>query len=434
MKPMCKLARSALLAWATIAVSSADEFEAGEQVPLQGESAEHARQHPELPVLGYVTPWNSRGKQLVEDYRSSFDIVSPVWYTVHPTEDDEEVYTVRGGPPDKDDEEWYRRLQKQSSGGSKPLQILPRFFLDGWMQEDYRQLAFNETRWSRLASVIMQTVKDMSFDGVVFESAVSHALHGPLSELSARLWDHEKTMVLVLPPTRKHDESLNDISEQSATLLADVVDYFSVMTYDLTGPGGHEWQEPLPENSPLYVAQKQHKVRVPGPNTATSWIRHNIMALNRHEYDSSQQYPDLQSRDASEKKGSGKLLMGLPLYGYKYPVLFADKEAGKIIPAKDADEGDLCILRGPGEPVIMPQIEELMEKHQPQLQKEDDEEPEYYFDYVEDGGAWRLYLPTAKSMAKTLEAIRESSEDIGTACGVALWEVGQSSTELLLTL
>ncbi|ETS85359.1 hypothetical protein PFICI_03384 [Pestalotiopsis fici W106-1] len=424
------------LAWVAISASGADDIDAGHQVPLQGETAAdaHTRQHPELPVLGYVTPWHSRGKQLVEEYRSSFDIVSPVWYTVHPTQDDAEVYTVRGGPPDKDDEEWYLRLQKPSPAGSKPLQIVPRFFLDGWMQDDFRQLVFNETRWSGLASAILRVVEDMSFDGVVFESAVSHALHGPLSELAQRLWDKEKTMVLVLPPTRKHDESLNDISEQTVTLLADVVDYFSVMTYDMTGPGGNEWEEPFPASSPLHAAQQQHKVRVPGPNTSAAWIRHNIMALSKQEYDGQQEFSNLQSRDASKKVGLGKLLIGLPLYGYKYPVLFADKDKGRIIQGSDGEEDELCILRGPGEAVVMSQIEELIEEHQPELQRDDDDEPEYYFDYMEDGGSWRLYLPTAKSMAKSLKAISQSSESLGSACGVALWEVGQSSTELLLTL
>lgn len=425
------------LVWTAIVVSGAHGQDAGQQVPLRGESAaeDHTRQHPELPVLGYVTPWHSRGKELVEEYRKSFDMVSPVWYTVHANEADADVYTVRGGPPDKDDEAWYQRLQKTSPDGSKPLQIVPRFILDGWMQNDFQQLVYNETRWSDLAAVIMRVVQDMSFDGVVFESAVSHALRGPLSELSRRLWDHDKTMVLVIPPTRKHDESLDDISEQTVTLLADVVDYFSVMTYDMTGPGGTEWEEPFPANSPLHAAQKQHKVRVPGPNTSAAWIRHNIMALSKEEYDIQHESPILESRDASRKIGHGRLLMGLPLYGYKYPVLFADEDKGTIIQGSEGDEDDLCILRGPGEAVVMSQIEELIEKYQPELQKEDGREPEYYFDYVEDdGGPWRLYLPTAKSMAKSLKAIRQSSEAVGSACGVALWEVGQSSTELLLTL
>ena len=43
-------------------------------------------QHSELTVLGYVTPWNPRGKHLTEEYRRKFDLVSPVWYTVHADE------------------------------------------------------------------------------------------------------------------------------------------------------------------------------------------------------------------------------------------------------------------------------------------------------------------------------------------------------------
>lgn len=422
------------LVWAAILVRGENQHPVGKQTEPAAE--QRTRQHPELPVLGYVTPWHSRGKQLVEDHRGSFDIVSPVWYTVHLNGNDAaERYTVRGGPPDKDDESWYQRLQKPSPSGSKALQIMPRFLLDGWTQEDYRQLAFNGTLWSQIATVIMQTVEDMSFDGIVFESTASHVLYGPLSELSKRLWVQEKTMILVLRPTREHDESHEDISEQTVKLLTHVVDYFSVMTYDMTGPGGIEWEEPFPADSPLHTPQTQHNVRLPGPNTSAAWIRHNIVALrSNQDYDIASNFPVLYSGDGSAKVGLGRFLIGLPLYGYKYPVMFANAESGKIIQERGEDEDELCIMRGSGEAVVMSQIEDLIEKHQPKLQKEHGKNPEYYFDYVENGSPWRLYLPTVESMSKILNVISQSSEDQDSGCGVALWEVGQSSTELLLTL
>src|SRR5262245_26238945 len=57
------------------------------------------KQHPELTVLAYVTPWNARGKGLVDEYREKFDIVCPVWYTIHVDESQAGVYEVRGAPP-----------------------------------------------------------------------------------------------------------------------------------------------------------------------------------------------------------------------------------------------------------------------------------------------------------------------------------------------
>lgn len=176
------------------------------------------KRHPDLPVLGYVTPWNSRGKQLVEDFREKFDLVSPVWYTIHADEANvDEVYAVRGGPPAKEDEEWYQRLQKPaaSSGAPKPLQIVPRFILDGWDQDNFQNLIFNETRWRLLSEVIMDVVTERSFDGVVFESGASYALGPPLTKLSEVLHAKDKLLILVMPPVRAPGDGMTDAHNSS---------------------------------------------------------------------------------------------------------------------------------------------------------------------------------------------------------------------------
>lgn len=171
------------------------------------------KRHPDLPVLGYVTPWNSRGKQLVEDYREKFDLVSPVWYTVHADEASvDEVYAVRGGPPSKEDEAWYQRLQKPttSSGAARPLQIVPRFILDGWDQDNFQNLIFNETRWRLLSEAIMDVVAERSYDGVVFESGATYALGPPLTKLSEVLHAKDKLLILVMPPVRAPGDGMTD--------------------------------------------------------------------------------------------------------------------------------------------------------------------------------------------------------------------------------
>lgn len=176
------------------------------------------KRHSDLPVLGYVTPWNSRGKQLVEDYRQKFDLVSPVWYTVHADEAKvNEVYSVRGGPPAKEDEDWYQRLQKPkpSSDAAKPLQIVPRFILDGWDQDNFQNLIFNETRWQLLSEAIMDVVVEKSFDGVVFESGASYALGPPLTKLSELLHNKDKLLILVMPPVRAPGDGMTDAHNSS---------------------------------------------------------------------------------------------------------------------------------------------------------------------------------------------------------------------------
>lgn len=176
------------------------------------------KRHPDLPVLGYVTPWNPRGRQLMEDYRDKFDLVSPVWYTVHADEAKAgagEVYVVRGGPPAKEDEEWYRRLQSPVSGGARSIQVVPRFILDGWDQDNFQNLVFNETRWRLLSDAIMGVVAERSFDGVVFESGASYALGPPLTKLSEVLHANDKLLILVMPPVRAPGDGMTDSHNSS---------------------------------------------------------------------------------------------------------------------------------------------------------------------------------------------------------------------------
>ncbi|KAH6648812.1 hypothetical protein BKA67DRAFT_575917 [Truncatella angustata] len=412
-----------------------DQLDVDDHIPFQLND-DNARRHPELPVLGYVTPWNPRGKDLVEEHRQKFDIVCPVWYTVHPSSNDVEVYEVRGGPPADEDRDWYKRLQTPSDTKPKAIQVTPRFILDGWSQDDYRQLMFNETRWHRLATEITQVVEDMAYNGIVFESGATHALSGPLGVLSDHLKENGKTLVLVMPPIRTTLgmgdaaalNSHNAMMLQSISSLAGVADYFSIMTYDMTGPGGHESLRQFPRSSQLHAAQQQHKVREPGPNTNVEWVGANLIAFtdaakSQDGYTNEQQF-------VFKDEVSAKFLMGLPLYGYKYPVFLADDKKGIILQSTESVNG-FSILRGAGEPVVMHQIEELIAEYSPKLEEMDD--GEFYFDYSAEDGLWRVFLPTPESMSNVL-GVLDQNEHIELGAGIALWEVGQSSLDLLVTL
>jgi spore germination protein YaaH len=411
------------------------------QADEETDGAVVGRQHPRLPVLGYVTPWNGGGKQLVEDHRERFDIVCPVWYTVHPSADATEVYSVRGGPPEDGDSDWYERLQHPSAPSTtseppKPLQVFPRFILDGWSQDDYRRLLFNKTRWAALSKTIIGVVEEMSFDGVVFESGATHALAGPLSSLSDGLHDHDKQLILVSPPIRTSSEageSTGGLDAHSSAILESLpsltalADYITIMTYDMNGPAGQQCKAPFPANSPAGAAQKEGNVREPGPNTSAEWVRANLAAFSgglggtMDELDEQQilYRPDV----------STKLLMGLPLYGYTYPIMYIDVKKGAVEREKKAKQGDAVgILRGAGKPITVLEIDRLLEADVHELQGTED--GEFYLDYKDDDGDWRVFLPTQQSMSNVLDVIEGAS----TLSGVALWEVGQSSAELLSVL
>lgn len=459
-----------LLAWTA---QAADD---DAQKPL---ASQDGRWHPGLTVLGYVTPWNTAGNQLVEDYRAKFDIVSPVWYTVHTVETNSgSVYEVRGGPPNAQDVEWYKRLQHPptSPGGAelKPLKVAPRFILDGWAQDDLQRLVFNETRWQMLSDAVLQVVTDMSYDGVVFESGATYALAPSLTTLSAALHDTGKILVVVMQPVRTPGErfdalagnqaqmveALNDVILGSLSQLALVADYFSVMTYDMTGPGGREIsRRDVSDDSKIGKAAAQGNVREPGPNTSADWVRENLVAFIEASDPSATNERFFQFRP-EDHRVARKFLMGQPLYGYKYPVFYADKVTGKIVKPTPVDpspdhaimtgiaapkprhrlpEGAMPILRAGGEPITAREIRDILNDQKPEVFKLEPE-GEYYFDYdtKTDQGHARIFLPTPESLSHVLDVIGDVVEDdlqfsFGGA-GIALWEVGQSSEELLASI
>ncbi|PWZ03610.1 hypothetical protein BCV70DRAFT_197812 [Testicularia cyperi] len=530
---------------------------------LDPELIQH-KQNPTLPVLGYVTPWNSRGKQLVSQFRSKFDLVSPVWYTIlaHTSELDSRAagstapststtYKLSGAPPSPEDEEWYLDLQDAQKGSV--VQVVPRFYLDAWQQIDYSDLLSNSTLWTMLSNTIVDEVLKKGYDGAVFESAATYLLFEPLRELANALHSHNKTLVAVLPPIRtltsqnihpsskaklgSTELSQNRMLLQSLPQLTTVVDWFSIMTYDMSGQGGQVSNitgKHFPHESPLRQAKKG-SLRQAGPNTNPTWIRENVDAManaatpppsrpaqtepesesepepgiaskhkrkqtmfgemheemqdmfglgsdpsdpfNYDEFGSNVDEDDQDEQDSERLDGdkthpeqdsklprqtTAKFLMGLPMYGYRYPLFFIDKTTGQGVPlrppsdaqefeVRQGDDSTVPFLRGPGEALTMPQITELIQDHDGYLAY-DAASAESFFDYLEqiplDSKAvqhgvrpgehvyWRIFLPTRTSMQHRLASIHTTDPPSHQPpqVGVSLWEVGQASKLLLADL
>ncbi|EPQ27103.1 uncharacterized protein PFL1_06896 [Pseudozyma flocculosa PF-1] len=478
------------------------------------DASSYIKRHPTLPVLGYVTPWNAAGKALVEEFRNKFDLVAPVWYTVHADEKRtrrQGRYEVRGGPASKADKRWVERLQRPPDAYHSPLKVVPRFLLEGWQQRDYVELLSNRTLWSSLASSLVDEVQSRGYDGLVFESSATYLLQEPLSLLATSLHDAGKLLVLVLPPIRTRTslgvrpsstfESQNTMILQSLPALSKVADYFSIMTYDMTGAGGREAKvaaSDLPADSPLRQV-KRGTLRQPGPNTHPEWIRENLVAaiessgsaggdndqgaqapfgIDEAAMDPTNPFPSAIVSETTLSSVLGpKWLMGLPMYGYTYPLFFLDLETGRGIPLDPSSASalhsptTLPILRGPGRPLTSADIVRLLKTHRPSSLELDDESGESFFDYLEpssaagsgsDGGGggggggggedkvfWRAYIPTGLSMDTRIEAVldvqagfdveaqtagRDTHGGRAGGQGLALWEVGQADRDLLASL
>lgn len=419
-----------------------------------------AKLHPDLPVLGYVTPWNARGKDLVEQFVDKFDLVSPVWYTVHPEKDPKSgsPYTVRGGPPTKDDEEWLARLRRTSG----KIRIVPRFTFESWSQQDYVDLLSSSSHWSSLVSSVMAKVLQHDYHGLTLESSASYLLHEPIALLSRTLRSSStpRTLVLVMPPIRTRTSlhttkiqreygAQNTMILQSLPALSKLVDYFSIMTYDMAGPLGRELDlaaSDVPKDSPLRKANKG-SLRQPGPNTHPDWVRENLVAALKHSVTKVGDKPIQLALDAAdlfdspESVMSRQFLMGLPLYAYAYPIFWIDKATGRGVAHEPAESTQaLPIIRGPAKPLTMPDVLALLRKYDPSL--ETDAQDQIFFDYLDETDGqevyYRVYTPTRQATEEILHLVQharsdESDDDAasGAGGGISLWEVGQASIELL---
>ncbi|KAK2069164.1 hypothetical protein P8C59_003768 [Phyllachora maydis] len=434
----------------------------------QGENAEadrpKHRHYPHLTSLAYVTPWNSRGNELVERYRHKLDMVSPVWYTVHVTdEQNNRPYAVRGGPPKKEDEEWYRRLQqpeKASDGTQSRIKIVPRFMLDGWVEDDYRALLFNETRWALLAEAIIGLVDKGAYDGLVFESALTHVLTAPLATLAAALHARDKDqpniLCLVLPPVRTPgafggDETVvgqfdrqNQAILAAVETLAEVADYLSIMTYDMTGNGGRESKAGREHG---YVGD--HTLREPGENTNKDWVRENMLAFAKtsgawalpsvDEDDDlaalAYHVDELQHLKTKPRIITQKLLMGYPMYGYQFPILYMDQKTGKLS-AAPTQGPCTAVIRGAGEAIMASHAVALKPASGAARTSEMPGSGEQCFEYEREAhdGWWLACHPTNKGIDEALKTISDVVETNGRGLGgsgIALWELGQAVPDLL---
>lgn len=469
----------------------------GPPLPSSASTSNHTRMSPHLNVLGYVTPWNSDGYTLTEQYRGKFDAVSPVWYTLKPTLDDATKYAMAGGPSTSAEVAWYRRLTEHSvdevTGETlPPVKVLPRVLLDNWSTQQYKQLLSSFLEGMALTEAIVAEVVLRKYDGIVFETGAVWALYEPLKMLAERLHAEGKEIIIVLPAMRENQTESNELVTSAAKALAPLVDGMHVMTYDHLGPMGAPalFERQLPAHSPLL----KDGVRTPGPNAPLTFIKENIHVIQGGEVDDSEDADFAQSEGnqqvfqpgtsslqsdygtinatsdayaASPSAILSKLLVGISMYGYEYPIAFMDDVGvprlttppSSPISTKDnsseeqakyrarADQRDASrqvtpILGQPGKAITIHYLIDVL-LHNKALVRRDEPSAENYIEYVkakedgsmhqrEDGSqapvAWyrRAYFPSPRTIEERLNIVEESR-----AGGVALWDVGQGGAWLL---
>ncbi|CAK8540177.1 unnamed protein product [Lathyrus sativus] len=310
--------------------------------------------HYTYPVLGYITPWNSLGYEMAKRFNSKFTHLSPVWYDLK----SQQSSLVLEGRHNAD-RGWISELKK----AGKAL-ILPRVVLEASPEELLRKKKLR----NKAIDLIVTECKEMGYDGVVLESwsrwAAYGILHDPImrslalqfvkqlgdalhSIISEKVSGQKLQLVYVIGPPSSEKLQAHDFGPKDLETLSEVVDGFSLMTYDFSNP---------------------HK---PGPNAPLEWIQIILRIL-------------LGASANRAQNITPKIFFGINFYGNDFS-LSKDSGGGAII----------------GRDYLA-----LLEKHRPALQW-DKNSGEHLFFYIADKDIKHVvFYPSLKSISLRLEEAR----------------------------
>uniref|UniRef100_A0A8C1HGP7 Chitinase domain-containing protein 1 n=1 Tax=Cyprinus carpio carpio TaxID=630221 RepID=A0A8C1HGP7_CYPCA len=200
-------------------------------------------------VLGYITPWNSHGYDIAKVFGPKLTSVSPTLTTF---------------------------------SACVSLSV-PRLLFDGWSYQDYMSVLDSEDEMEELGREVLEVAKAEGFDGYTLElwSQLGGNKRQELVHLVTHLCETLKagklSCVLVIPPSVTPGSGQPGMfGREDFEKLAPVVDAFSLMTYDYSGPGR------------------------PGPSAPLAWVRECVLQLAPHS------------------QWRHKILLGINLYGLDF--------------------------------------------------------------------------------------------------------------------
>uniref|UniRef100_F6PTL8 Chitinase domain-containing protein 1 n=1 Tax=Callithrix jacchus TaxID=9483 RepID=F6PTL8_CALJA len=234
-------------------------------------SAEARDRHFAGDVLGYVTPWNSRGYDVTKVFASKFTQISPVWLQLKRR--GREMFEVTG----------LHDVDQALALYASVAPAVPRLLFEDWTYDDFRNVLDSEDEIEELSKTVVQVAKNQHFDGFVVEvwnqllSQKRVGLIHMLTHLAEALHQAGLLTILVIPPAiTPGTDQLGMFTHKEFEQLAPVLDGFSLMTYD-------------------YSTAHQ-----PGPNAPLSWVRACVQVLD------------------PKSKWRSKILLGLNFYGMDY--------------------------------------------------------------------------------------------------------------------
>lgn len=313
-------------------------------------NCEENHKHFPFDTLAYITPWNNLGYSYALKYPSKFTYVSPVWHELSLYNSlGETGFSITG-------EENIEFL----SSAQGLFQIVPRVIITKTHPRNYIKFLTDDILLNEITNALVNFVKTHKYQGLVLEFWLqglsiirNFENYSELRSLQLRMLNKigkvfkklNLICIITLPPMRS-----KEITSQEFLEIIENFDKVNIMTYDF---------------SPAKA----------GPNAPLQWISETFTEL-------------LQGNEVDY----GKLMLGIPFYGYDY-----SNGQGKAIIGKEFIE----IIEGQARDVW------------------DEQGKEHKFLYNDHGKECVMYYPTIDMLAERLKF----AEKYG--MGVAIWELGQ---------
>jgi len=225
-----------------------------------------------LDVLGYVTPWNTHGREVAKTFGGKFTLISPVWLQIVP--EGLSGFAVNG----TFDKNFILDLKSKFPS----IKIVPRVHFDKWTLKYYANVFKSPDLSNKLARLISTTISDLFFDGVVLEfwSQIGGDFKIEAANLTKTISRHlrksNKIVILNIPPVVDVRNMKGSFDPEDFKNLVNDIDFFSLLTYDYS------------------ITNK------PGPYAPVNWIKHCVETID----------PGSVARR--------KILLGLNFYGFDY--------------------------------------------------------------------------------------------------------------------
>ncbi|CAH2216974.1 jg1368 [Pararge aegeria aegeria] len=212
----------------------------------------HATYHQETSlrnfkntVLGYVTPWNSKGYDAAKTWAPKFDYISPVWLQIK--RQSPNVYIISG--LHDVDHAWMKTVKQKSVGD---LKIVPRLLFENWEASDLQSFFMEPTSITEqkaLIDEVKKACKQWHFNGVVLEilSQIGKYIDKSvkfIQQFGLQMTEDNLSLIIVYPPFRGYPS--DEFFIQAFNEIHPYVNAVSVMTYDFSNPQKPELEELWP--------------------------------------------------------------------------------------------------------------------------------------------------------------------------------------------